>query len=394
MCRDALAAARRLRVRALAAIGEASTRRLARTSALGQVLAALVCGTAVASQYLTSVYHADAPMLQSVLHYALLGAIYTPALLCGTGSGSVFRAGRGRWLQYSLVGLADVEANYAVVTAYRYTTLTSVQLLDCFVIPVVMFLSWWLLKTRYRPVHYAAVCVCLLGVGAMVGADLLAGRDQGSASNVLLGDGLVLLSGVLYGLSNVWQEYAVKNRSRLEFLGMLGLFGTIISTAQMSVLELRQISAIRWSWQVGECHTTARFVGFGLETLPRLLRSALLFGAFACCMLALYSLMPVVVKESSAAAVNLSMLTADVFAIFCGIFIFRYSFSGLYVVSLVAIFIGFITFNAVPTPESAVGPSPLSEEGRHDNASKQEVASGSQEVEQRNCTHVVECTRL
>ncbi|XP_061636835.1 solute carrier family 35 member F2-like isoform X5 [Phyllopteryx taeniolatus] len=200
-------------------------------------------------------------------------------------------------------------------------------LLDCFVIPVVMFLSWWLLKTRYRPVHYAAVCVCLLGVGAMVGADLLAGRDQGSASNVLLGDGLVLLSGVLYGLSNVWQEYAVKNRSRLEFLGMLGLFGTIISTAQMSVLELRQISAIRWSWQVGECHTTARFVGFGLETLPRLLRSALLFGAFACCMLALYSLMPVVVKESSAAAVNLSMLTADVFAIFCGIFIFRYSVS-------------------------------------------------------------------
>ncbi|XP_061636834.1 uncharacterized protein LOC133481762 isoform X4 [Phyllopteryx taeniolatus] len=38
-------------------------------------------------------------------------------------------------------------------------------------------------------------------------------------------------------------------------------------------------------------------------------------------------LMPVVVKESSAAAVNLSMLTADVFAIFCGIFIFRYSVS-------------------------------------------------------------------
>ncbi|XP_061536878.1 solute carrier family 35 member F2-like [Phycodurus eques] len=371
MCRDALAAARRLRDRALAAIGRPSTRRLARTSALGQVLAALVCGTAVASQYLTSVYHADAPMLQSVLHYALLAATYTPALLCGTGSGSVFRAGRGRWLQYSLVGLADVEANYAVVTAYRYTTLTSVQLLDCFVIPVVMFLSWRLLKTRYRPVHYAAVCVCLLGVGAMVGADLLAGRDQGSASDVLLGDGLVLLSGALYGLSNVWQEYAVKNRSRLEFLGMLGLFGTVISTAQMSVLELRQISAIRWSWQV-----------------------ALLFGAFACCMWALYSLMPVVVKESSAAAVNLSMLTADVFAIFCGIFIFRYSFSGLYVVSLVAIFVGFVAFNAVPAPEGDVGPAPSSEEGRHDDASKQEVASGSREAEQRKCTHVVDCTRL
>lgn len=55
------------------------------------------------------------------------------------------------------------------------------QLLDSFVIPVLMILSWWVLKTRYGPVHYVAVCICLLGVGAMVGADLLAGRDQGSS---------------------------------------------------------------------------------------------------------------------------------------------------------------------------------------------------------------------
>lgn len=55
------------------------------------------------------------------------------------------------------------------------------QLLDCFVIPVLMVLSWFLLKTRYRPIHFVAVTMCLVGVGAMVGADLLAGRDQGSS---------------------------------------------------------------------------------------------------------------------------------------------------------------------------------------------------------------------
>lgn len=141
-----------------------------------------------------------------------------------------------RWWKYLLLALVDVEANYTVVKAYQYTTLTSVQvgishflylfcvknkfvqfksvhcdyflsfnaflcmcfnnhvyihsfvwvsftfkLLDCFVIPVVMILSWWVLKTRYRLVHYVAVCICLLGVGAMVGADLLTGRDQGSS---------------------------------------------------------------------------------------------------------------------------------------------------------------------------------------------------------------------
>lgn len=59
------------------------------------------------------------------------------------------------------------------------------QLLDCFVIPVLMVLSWFFLKTRYRPVHFGAVLVCLLGVGAMVGADVLAERDQGSSEDAL-----------------------------------------------------------------------------------------------------------------------------------------------------------------------------------------------------------------
>lgn len=54
-----------------------------------------------------------------------------------------------------------------------------------------------------------------------------------AASDVLLGDGLVLLSAVLYAISNTCQEYTVKNLSRVEFLGMMGLFGTVISGVQL-----------------------------------------------------------------------------------------------------------------------------------------------------------------
>lgn len=150
-------------------------------------------------------------------------------------------------------------------------------------------MSWFLLKTRYRPLHFVAVAVCLLGVGAMVGADILAGRDQGSsrntyciiyiymwsaetsqviennqtvgsykllliislpvplslraASDVVLGDSLVLLSAVLYAVSNMCQEFTVKNLSRVEFLGMMGLFGTIISGIQLYVVvQMLQIN--------------------------------------------------------------------------------------------------------------------------------------------------------
>ncbi|XP_029026585.1 solute carrier family 35 member F2-like isoform X2 [Betta splendens] len=306
---------------------EVFTWQLAKTLAMGQGLAGLVCGTAITSQYLASDFHVEAPMLQSFMNYALLCASYTTSLLCRAGDTNLLQILRQRWWRYLLLGLVDVEANYAVVKAYQYTTLTSIQLLDSFVIPVLIILSWWILKTRYRPVHYAAVCICLLGVGAMVGADLLAGRDQGSTSNLLLGDGLVLFSASLYAVSNVCQEYTVKNLSREEFLGMVGLFGTVISAIQMVVLERHEVASVQWSWQVG-----------------------LLFSGYALCMYALYSIMPLVVKVSSAASVNLSMLTADLFSLFCGIFLFQYNFSGLYLVSLAVILIGFITFNMVPTP--------------------------------------------
>ncbi|KAI2656274.1 Solute carrier family 35 member F2 [Labeo rohita] len=270
---------------------------------MGQGLSALICGTAVTSQYLASVYYLNTPMLQSFINYALLGITYTMALIFRRGDGNILQILKTKWWKYLLLGLTDVEANYAVVKAYQYTTLTSIQLLDCFIIPVLMILSWFFLKTRYRIIHYAAVCICLAGVGAMVGADILAGQEQGSSSDILLGDGLVLLSATLYAVSNVCQEYTVKNLSRVEFLGMVGLFGSIISGIQLGILEHNEVSKIQWTWEI-----------------------ALILAGYALCMYGFYSFMPVIVKMSSATA-----------------------FSGLYIVSLVVILIGFIMFNTVPT---------------------------------------------
>lgn len=319
------------------------TWRLLKTIVMGQVLSLLICGTAVSCQYLADA-SVETPMLQSFLNYALLLLSYTTILCTRKGDGNILHILKTKWCKYLVMGLADVEANYAVVKAYQFTTLTSIQLLDCFVIPVLMLLSWFFLKTRYRPVHLVAVTVCLLGVGAMVGADITAGRDQGSTSDVVLGDGLVLLSAVLYAVSNMCQEHTVKNLSRVEFLGMMGLFGTAISGIQLVVLETRAVTAVKWD-----------------------LRTSLLFAVYALCMYALYSFMPVVVKMTSATAVNLSLLTADLFSLFCGLFLFHNTFSALYIVSFVVITVGFVMFNAVPMysalPEE---PAEVSAEGSAD----------------------------
>ncbi|XP_078077572.1 solute carrier family 35 member F2-like [Mustelus asterias] len=301
-------------------------RSLLRILLLGQGLSILLCGTAISSQYLADDFGVNTPVLQGFINYVLLFLVYTGMLMFRQGNDNLLQILKTKWWKYLLLGLIDVEANYLVVKAYQYTTLTSVQLLDCFVIPVVMFLSWFVLRSRYRIIHFVAVLMCLVGVGIMVGADVLAANHQELGNNKLLGDLFVLGGAILYGVSNVCEEFIVKNFSREEFLGMLGLFATFFSGIQLSILEHNAIANINWNWQV-----------------------VLLFTAFAVCMFGWYSFLPVVIKLSNATSVNLAILTADFYSLFLGIFLFHYKFSALYILAFVIIMIGFILYNSTPS---------------------------------------------
>nr|KAF6325707.1 solute carrier family 35 member F2 [Myotis myotis] len=317
--------------------GKLFTWNILKTIALGQILSLCICGTAITSQYLAEKYEVNTPMLQSFINYCLLFLVYTVMLAFQSGPDSLLHILKRKWWKYILLGLADVEANYLIVKAYQYTTLTSVQLLDCFGIPVLMALSWFILYARYRVIHFVAVAICLLGVGTMVGADILARRDN-SGSDVLMGDIFVLVGASLYAISNVCEEYIVKKLSRQEFLGMLGLFGTIISGIQLLLMEYKDIASIHWDWKI-----------------------ALLFVAFALCMFCLYSFMPLVIKVTSATSVNLGILTSDLYSLFFGLFLFGYTFSGLYILSFAIIMVGFILYCSTPTrtaepAESSVPP--------------------------------------
>lgn len=52
-------------------------------------------------------------------------------------------------------------------------------------------------------------------------------------ANRVLGDILCLAGSTLYAIGNVGEEYLVKQNSRVEYLGMIGLFGSIISGIQL-----------------------------------------------------------------------------------------------------------------------------------------------------------------
>ncbi|KAF8365257.1 hypothetical protein PRIPAC_83086, partial [Pristionchus pacificus] len=300
-------------------------RRTFRSIILGQILSLCLVGTGVSSQYL-SMEGINAPAAQSFCNYFLLCFVYGTSLSCKGGDEGLISVIRRRGWKYFLLALVDVEANFMIVYAYQYTNLTSVQLLDCSTIPLVLLLSWLFLSVRYLISHVIGVCICLIGIACVIWADILDGKGTQGGANKVLGDALVLGGAFLYAVSNVTEEFLVKSYSRVEYLGMVGVFGTLISGIQLALLEHQQLASIRW---------TGTVLGS--------------FALFAISMFLFYSLVSVMLQKSSALMFNLVTLSADFYSLLCSIFLFQESFHPLYFVSFSLVIVGSLVYSLRPT---------------------------------------------
>eukprot|EP01119_Soliformovum_irregulare_P000966 TRINITY_DN10713_c0_g1_i1.p1 TRINITY_DN10713_c0_g1~~TRINITY_DN10713_c0_g1_i1.p1 ORF type:complete len:328 (-),score=46.54 TRINITY_DN10713_c0_g1_i1:66-1049(-) len=292
---------------------------------LGQVLSLLITGTGVCSQLLAAKFGISIPTTQTVLNYVLL-TIYLPILLYRNGIR--WKERRGRIPIYFILALVDVEANYLVVKAYSYTTITSVMLLDCFAIPCVMILSRIFLKTRYTLRQLIGVGVCLVGLVVLVVSDYFYNEHE-TAKNALLGDLLCICGAILYSISNVSEEYMVKTHTRMEWLGMIGVGGSIISAIQLAIFERTELRDASWN-----------------------VSAVLLVIGFAIFLFSMYSLTPYMLQMCSATLFNLSLLTSDVLAIVASIFIFDTTPSFFYFLAFFIIIAGLILYNTSTESET------------------------------------------
>lgn len=232
--------------------GGRSSRKTLVALGLGQLVSLIVTSTGVASSELSR-RGINVPTSQSLLNYLLLGLVYGSILIRRR------KPLQMKWYYYLILGFFDVEANYLVVKAYQYTSLTSVMLLDCWAIPAVIFLTWMFLKTKYRFRKYSGVAICVTGLVLVVFSDVHAGDRAGGTSPVK-GDILVIAGATLYAISNVSEEFLVKAGDRIELMGMLGLFGAIISACQISIFERNEIKSVQWS------SGAVSFTSYPLET--------------------------------------------------------------------------------------------------------------------------------
>ncbi|ETV97924.1 hypothetical protein, variant 2 [Aphanomyces invadans] len=215
-----------------------------RVLCLGQVISLFITVTSVCTQELTLNYNVHLATTQSVGNYLLLIGylVYRWWMRDESSSGTP-------WWKYTLLAFADVEANFLVVLAYKYTTISSAMLLDCFTLPVVMFLSITFLHAKYSTQHYTGVGLCLFGICFLVVSDIINCKDASFTSDsfnttALFGDALSLLGATIYGVSNVAQEYFVKTKSRVQ-----------VHPFFQFVQVTRAVERIPWQpWLVWLCH--------------------------------------------------------------------------------------------------------------------------------------------
>ena len=185
--------------------------------------------------------------------------------------------------------------------AFRYTSLTSVTLLDCAAVPFSMALSIAILGSSYSRAHIAGGALSFCGLALLVVTDTKSGGGSGG-SNPPLGDFMVIVAAALYASSNVLQERALlEGASTSEVLAAIGGMGAVISGIQCAVFELKDLS------KVGRAAGAEGFLEMA---------------AFAGSLFAMYSLVPEVLRRSGSAAFNVGMLSSDLWAVLARVVFF------------------------------------------------------------------------
>ncbi|XP_019430834.1 PREDICTED: solute carrier family 35 member F1-like [Lupinus angustifolius] len=313
--------------------------------ALGQFLSLLITSTGFSSSQLAK-KGINAQTSQSFLNYVLLAVAY--------GSILIYRRKplKAKWYYYLLLGIIDVEANFLVVKSYQYTSLTSVMLLDCWSIPIVMLLTWIFLKTKYRFKNITGIVVCIAGLVLVVFSDVHAG-DRSGGSNPRKGDLIVIAGSTLYAISNVSEEFLVKNADRVELMAMLGIFGSIMSAIQISILERNELESIKWT------------AGAGIP-----------FFGFAVAMFMFYSLVPVLLKTNGATMLNLSLLTSDMWSVLIRIFAYHEKVDWMYFLAFGAVVAGLLIYSGDDKDENEEAPN-VGEENPQPRKQYEEANSGN-----------------
>ena len=153
----------------------------------GQLISVALAGTGIASTTLSRDCGVSVPTAQSAFVYFMLSlhllvlrkrqqrrkqeAPASPVQQTSSDKNFFGIQLHVSWWVYLLIAILDLEANFLTVLAYRYTSFTSIMLLESIAVPSSMISSMKLLQMTYSRHHLLGVGICLLGLIATIDSD-------------------------------------------------------------------------------------------------------------------------------------------------------------------------------------------------------------------------------
>ncbi|KAJ5069974.1 anthocyanin-related membrane protein [Anaeramoeba ignava] len=280
---------------------------------LGQILSISQTATGIFNQFLDTKFNIVLPIIENLFNYLLLGLIYSiPVFILEIRKPTNLK--KRIWI-YFIAGIVDSSANFFAVKTFEYITISRTTIYSSFNIPCIMIISRIFLKYHYFINQILGAFMCFSGL--IILGILDSYHHSSEEKNPIIGTIYCLISAFLYAISNVLQEYIVKKHGSLEFLGMIGISGSIFC----SILFLNEVHQFQNNY---------KFI-LGI------------FG-FSLCMFILYSLVPVMLKISNATLFGLSLSTSNFYSLFAELFLFQNSLPKLYFVVFVIVVLGIIIF--------------------------------------------------
>lgn len=259
-----------------------------------------------------------------------------------------------------MLAFLHVEANFCLLKAYEYVSLKTVSLMDCLAIPAAMVASRAFLGRKYAWLHVLAAFICILGSSITIVSDYQAsksvdddgdtlfvnatatndGDSRGTMSidssagilypHSLLGDFLAIIGAILTGVNDVFAEEIVRESgSCVEYMAMLGFFGTAISFFQVMVFELPDLYDLfafgsYVQWLLLAASAVAGYIFFG--GMSRFL------------------------MMSESALLNLSLLSGDLWAVVFSVIEEHVMPTYIFFLSFAVIVSGVVVYEMAPSP--------------------------------------------
>ncbi|XP_055961406.1 uncharacterized protein LOC126677269 isoform X3 [Mercurialis annua] len=224
------------------------------------------------------------------------------------------------WYWYLLLGFLDSQSLFLYNTSFHFTSITSVTMLQSFSIAWVIVLTWFFLGSRYSLWQFFGAALCVLGLGLLILSDV--GVGGGGASRTLFGDMIVIAGTLLFALSNVGEEFCVKNKDRVEMLAMIGAYGLLVSIVQIYIAESKSFQSVELSADI--------IVALAAYTLSSF---------------TLYSLFSFVLQMSGATMYNLSTPASNMWVVIIQIFFYHQQVGWLYYVSFAIVVTGLVMYS-------------------------------------------------